>query len=209
MEYARMASGLLVRLCKEMNGAVVADMEGRGLHYPKNYGVSLHSIREAAKRHAPDHGFARHLWTQPVRELKLAAVSIADPAAVTVDETDFWMEGVLNGELAENLASFLLSRTVHSRQILEKYTESDNPLFVYTALLTGVKTPDSITAEEAILYVERIERHAPFTERAVALLLSRVGNTSETDHERMLKYIEDLRNSGDTSRIGIADEMMI
>ncbi len=74
-----MSARLLARLRKETNGAVVADMESRGLHYHRNYGVSQHAVRTVAKEFSPDHEFAKYLWLQPVRELKLAAVTIADP----------------------------------------------------------------------------------------------------------------------------------
>lgn len=210
MEYARMASQLLIRFRRDMNGAVVADMENRGLHYPRNYGVSQHTIRNAAKQLPTDHDFAKHLWQQPVRELKIAAVTIADAHLVTEKGIDFWMDGVTNSELAENLASFLLSRTTHVNHILTEYSPSANSNHVYTALLTAARGyPQGLDAASIIEITSRITAHTPQTERAVALLLSRIGNENEQNHKQIANYADTLRTSVNESFRRIADEIMI
>jgi 3-methyladenine DNA glycosylase AlkD len=173
IEYARKASTLLASLRREMNGAVVDDMEGRGLHYERNYGVSLHTVRRAARELAPDHDFAKYLWDRPVREFKLAAVAVADPAMVTLDEVEFWLAGVSNIELAENVASFLLARTSVARQVAERYVVSDNPLWVYVAVLVAIKgCSTEITAREALEFAKKIQTSTPYIERAVAQLVA-------------------------------------
>lgn len=210
MEYARMASGLLVRLRREMNGAVVADMESRGLHYRRNYGVSLHTVRQAAREFAPDHDFAKYLWQQPIRELKLAAVAVADPGAVTTEELSFWFGGVENSELAENLASFLLARTIHVKCILETFRNADNPYVIYAALLTAVRGyPAGFPATKIIKTIEQTTTGHPSVERAAALLLSRAGNESDENRAAILDYAEKLRNSDNDILRRISDEIMI
>jgi 3-methyladenine DNA glycosylase AlkD len=182
MELARMASALIASLRRDMNGAVVADMESRGLHYERNYGVSLHTVRTAAREWAPNHDFAKYLWKQPVREFKLAAVAMADPRAVTPEEVEFWLGGVTNVELAENVASYLLSRTALVRQVAENYVVSANPLLIYTAILTFVKGyPADTIAGEAIEFSKKIHVSTPYIERATELLLLRAANDDEKE----------------------------
>jgi 3-methyladenine DNA glycosylase AlkD len=210
MEYARLAAMLLTSLRRETNGAVVADMEGRGLYYQRNYGVSGHTVRTAARALAPNHGFAKYLWNQPVRELKLAAVSVADPSEITFDEVKFWLEGVENVELAENVASYLLSRTALVGRIAETHISSDKSLWVYVVILTLVKGyPVDMTADKTIGLFERIKTFEPFIERAAALLLSRAATTGENDYDTILQYIDKLRNTGDYINQRIANEIMI
>lgn len=205
-----MASGLLVGLRKEMNGAVVADMESRGLSYKRNYGVSLHTVRAAAREYAPDHGFAKYLWTQSVRELKLAATTIANPAEITLDETEFWLAGADNSELAESLGSFLLSRTAVVRQIIDTYIDSDNTLHAYAAILAAVRGyPADMDADEAISLFEKIKTHTVYTERASALFLSRAANASEDNRRRIAGYVGTLRTSVDPAGTRIAEEIFI
>jgi 3-methyladenine DNA glycosylase AlkD len=210
MEYARMARGLLAALRREMNGAVVADMESRGLHYPRNYGVSQHTVRTAAQQLAPNHDFAKYLWKQSVRELKLAAVTIADPCTITMNEIEFWLNEVKNVELAENLASYLLSRTAHVMQIADTYVDSDNPLWVYTAILTIVKGYIAdMAASQAIGLIERLKIPTPHTERAAALLLSCAASASERDRNVIMQYIDKVKYSGDYLTRRITSEIMI
>lgn len=70
---------LLGRLRREMNGAVADSMRVRGRPYGLNYGVSLPTIRAIARSCPPDHAFARYLFLQDVRELRLAALTLAEP----------------------------------------------------------------------------------------------------------------------------------
>jgi 3-methyladenine DNA glycosylase AlkD len=210
MEYARMASALVASLRREMNGAVVADMESRGLHYRLNYGVSQHAVRTVARGWASNHGFAKYLWKQPVRELKLAAVTVADSGAIVLDEVEFWLNEVSNVELAENVASHLLSHTALVRQIADAYAVSDNPLWVYVAILTAIKGyPDDMTADEAIELFEKIKTFAPYIERASSLLLSRAANTGKRDRIEITQYVDKLNDSGDYIKQRIASEIMI
>ena len=128
-----------MRLIKrEINGAVSESMERRGIHYPCNWGVSLHVVRRAAATFAPDHPFARFLCGQQLRELRLASYVIADPEAVTADELDFWGASVTNVELAENLAFSLLSRTRLAGPLLGRVGPPPTPQAVRPSPLRAV-----------------------------------------------------------------------
>ena len=106
---ARMAA-LLGELRREMNGAVAESMQRGEGGYGLNYGVSIPAIRAIAGRVGTDHAFARFLYRQDVRELRMAALTIADPASVTPDNVDEWFVGRMPEELIEELALRLLSR---------------------------------------------------------------------------------------------------
>ena len=106
---ARMAA-LLGELRREMDGAVVESMQRGEGGYGLNYGVSIPTIRAIAARVGTDHAFARYLYQQDVRELRMAALTIADPQAVAADELDEWFSGRMPEELMEELALRLLSR---------------------------------------------------------------------------------------------------
>lgn len=113
---ARMAA-LLGELRREMNGAVAESMQRGRCGYGLNYGVSVPTIRAIAGRVGTDHEFARFLYRQDVRELRMAAPTIADPQDVTPDNLDEWFDGRMPEELIEELAMRLLSRC--GRPVLE------------------------------------------------------------------------------------------
>ena len=77
MDYTSRMVALLRELRRERNGAVADSMRYYGTPYGLNYGVSLPTLRRIARAEAPDHGFARYLYRQDVRELRLAALHIA------------------------------------------------------------------------------------------------------------------------------------
>ena len=110
MDYTSRMVALLRELRRERNGAVADSMRYYGTPYGLNYGVSLPTLRRIARAEAPDHGFARYLYRQDVRELRMAALTIADPVSVTPDNVDEWFVGRMPEELIEELALRLLSR---------------------------------------------------------------------------------------------------
>lgn len=111
MDYTSRMAALLGRFRRERNGVVADTMQYRGKAYGLNYGVSLPTIRAVARAERPDSDFARFLYRQDVRELKLAAFWIADPVQVTSVEFSDWGEGIANSEMAEECAFALMSRS--------------------------------------------------------------------------------------------------
>lgn len=133
----RMAA-LLGRLRREMNGAVVEAMERAGVKGPLNYGVSIPTIRAIAAEAGRDHAFARFLYRQQVRELRMAALTIADPAAVTPAELDDWLAENPSVELQDELALRLLCRC--NEEVLQRlagdWVSDESPAKRYTAVMT-------------------------------------------------------------------------
>ncbi len=80
-----------------------------GVRYAENWGVALPTIRAIARAEATDHTWARALWQHPLREARLAALWIAAPEQMMLEE-DFWRLGLDTPELADEWA-FVLRRT--------------------------------------------------------------------------------------------------
>lgn len=155
---------LLRRVKKQMNGAVTDSMRERGLDYSLNYGVSAVTLKQIAAGFAPDHEFARFLYRQDVRELKLSAFYIADPAKVTESELDFWATGVVNSEVAQYLAFVLMGRSDIASIAVRRWITSDSVPLRYAGLMTlvrmavlGRETPKDID-EELVAVVSGSEK---------------------------------------------------
>lgn len=130
---------LLGEMRRQMNGAVVGGMRFYGAEYGLNYGVSLPTIRSLAKGERDssggcDHSYARLLYQQEVRELRLAALWIADVDRV-VAELDFWAKGVINSEVAEEAAFALMCRCEAS----DVWLDGDDELLQYCALRAAAR----------------------------------------------------------------------
>ena len=146
---------LLGAMRKQMNGAVADTMRYYGEKYGLNYGVSLPTLRQIANQEQPDHSLAQYLYKQQVRELRLAALHIAQPEKITSSEADFWAEGVINSEVAEELAFAMLSKAAEAKAIIDKWSDSDDELLIYTALMAASRNTENIS-KELILKIESI-----------------------------------------------------
>lgn len=151
-------TALLGAMRRERNGAVADAMRFYGRPYGLNYGVSLPTLRTLARAGGCDHAFARYLYLQEVRELRLAAFHIADPAQVTETEFPFWAAGLLNSEMAEEGAFALFSKVANFPALFSDWTAAEaDPLLAYAALMAAARTPagDGAWAATAVGIVSR------------------------------------------------------
>ena len=170
---------LLGRMRKQMNGAVADAMYYYGQNYGLNYGVSLPTIREISSTEGKDHLLAQYLYKQQVRELRLAALHIADPALLTLEEVEMWAEGVINSEVAEEMAFALLSLSPNLADIYHSWSRSDNELHAYAALMAVARRQQTIDTEVVKSIEDIVRRHSSsriIAQGAVALLSAAAHN---------------------------------
>lgn len=126
---------LLKRLKVEMNGAVTGAMQERGIVYPLNYGVSVPTIRDIAREYGSNHSLALLLYQQQVRELKLAALFVEDPACVTAEQVEQWSRDFTNPEIVELTVMYLFSRTTAAVEKISDWLASNELYLRYAGLL--------------------------------------------------------------------------
>ena len=144
---------LLYRLRKEMNGAALDTMCYFGKDYERNYGVQIYAIRNLAREIGTDHSLAKSFYAENIREVRLVALWIADAEQVSVADFDFWAEGIINSEVAEQASHALLSRIAPIAELLTAWCASDNALLAYCALLSAARNGgvEPTSATKAIL----------------------------------------------------------
>ena len=201
---SRMIS-LLGKMRKQMNGAVADSMFYYGKSYGLNYGVSLPTVRSIAKEEEQDHAFALYLLRQQVRELKLAAMHIAKPALLSVEDAPIWAEALINSEIAEECAFALLSNSPAAMDIYKSWISSDNEYVVYAVLMTAARS-SSLTnteLEQINNVVKRYPNSRPIAHGVVALLAT--AYSQPTLQDRVKSIIAQLDNSAAAEYI--RDEM--
>lgn len=160
MDSTQRMISLLGRLRKQMNGAVSESMQRDGQKYGLNYGVSIATVREIVAEEERDYEFAKYLFKQQVRELRLAACHIAEPAKVDTHEFPFWSRGIVNSELAEELAFALLSKIYDINSLMGVWTVESNELVAYAALMAASRNERTLS-EVALIAVENAVRANP------------------------------------------------
>lgn len=140
MNHTSRMTALLAAFRRERNGAVADAMRVFGTPCGLNYGVSLPTLRRIVAAEAPDDAFARYLWRQDVRELKLAALHLADAARLTGDGADGWVDGLATSEEAEEAAFALLWRAEEFPSLFGAWIDrADRPLVQYAVLLAAAR----------------------------------------------------------------------
>ena len=131
---------LLGELRRDRNGMAADAMCSYGGQYGVNYGVAAHTIRDRAKTEGKDHAFAEYLYRQDVRELRIAGLWIADAKEIKPSNFHFWAAGIINSELAEQAAMALLSEVERIDDLLAEWSQSDNILLCYAAMLAAARS---------------------------------------------------------------------
>lgn len=151
---------LLGALRKQMNGAVAESMASHDQKYGLNYGVSIATIREIVASESKDYDFAKYLYRQQVRELRLAACHLAEPQRVDISEFPFWSRGIANAELAEELAFALLSKIYDINSLMGIWSTECNEMVAYAALMAASRN-ERTTSEVAYVAVEKAVKANP------------------------------------------------
>ena len=173
---------LLGRLRKQMNGAVAESMANNGESYGLNYGVSVATVREIVANEERDYEFAKYLYRQQVRELKLAACHLADPAKVDTHEFPFWSRGIRNAELAEELAFALLSKIYDINSLMGVWSTESNEMVAYAALMAASRNERTLT-EVAFIAVENAVKanpHSAYIADGVVALICHIASRDKS-----------------------------
>jgi 3-methyladenine DNA glycosylase AlkD len=178
-----------------------------GSNYGLNYGVSLPTVRQIAREQTAEHELALYLYKQQVRELRLAALHIAEPERITVQELPTWEEGVINSEVAEEMAFALLPRTTILKDIFDKWSRSDNEFLAYSALMAAARS--EIALDENRLHtlpsiVERFTSSRIIAQGVVAMLATAYERNADT--KSAIQEILDKMGDGPASEY-IKDEI--
>ena len=164
---------LLGAMRKQMNGAVADAMRYYGADYGLNYGVSLPTIRSIAQAEERNHQLALYLYKQQVRELRLAALHIADPALLAPHSLDEWAEGIINSVVAEEMAFPLLRYADALPAIFTEWISSDNEFLAYAALRSAAATAfgrEVAVVAQTIEAIDRFHTSRIIAQAAVAVL---------------------------------------
>ena len=202
MDFTSRMAALLGAFRRERNGAVADSMRFHGRPYGLNYGVSLPTLRMLARAEAPDHEFAKYLYLQDVRCLRLAAFHIADPMRLTPSEFAFWGGGLLNSEMAEEAAFALLSRSEALPVLFETWIAPEvRCLEQYAALMAAARAPHP-SPEWIAPAVDAVRRAAAcdaadahLLAQGAAALLTAIGSLNDATRQAALRAAGSLDSS--------------
>ena len=194
MDNTSLMISLLGALRREMNGAVADAMHYYGKRYGLNYGVSLPTIRTIAAEQPTNNSLALYLYKQDVRELRLAALHIADKEEFLQDEAT-WREGISTSEIAEEMAFALLCKVESLPDIFHRWIASEQEFVVYAALMAAARVHQAMQGESLELVIDIVRQHSSsriVAQGVVALLAAAVINNRTPEVKAVIERLPDV-----------------
>lgn len=125
---------ILAKIRRLKNGETVAQMKALGLNYKLNWGASVISLRELAKRYDKNHLLALKLWNKQWRESMIMATLLDEPEKVTEEQLDFWTKSFPTSEIAEQAVFNLFVNTKFAYVKALEWCRGKKHLVRYTGL---------------------------------------------------------------------------
>lgn len=206
MDFTAQMTALLSELRRERNGEAADAMRFYGRGYGLNLGVALHTIRTIIADMPRNHDFAAYLYRQDVRELRIAALWLAEPAKVAPDTFGFWREGIINSEVAEQAAMALMSKIECADELTEQWGMSDDVLAVYTALLAAARN-DACNGAAVLRAAESAALRFPDNRLAAQGAVAALSSLFARDEQAVRGTVARIAQESSPTANYIADEM--
>lgn len=161
----------IITLIKQrMNGAVVESMRESGIVYKVNYGVTIPELQEIAQPYKGNHDLALQLFEQDIRECKIIASMIDDPAQVTGDQIDSWCEDIDNIEIVEQVCNNLFWKSDFALPRSYEWCIEDDELMKKAGLLIVGHRANDTSIKDSIFepYIGIVEEIAETDEEILS-----------------------------------------
>lgn len=121
-----------------------------GIRPAKNYGISLKDLRSMAKDIGKNHHLALELWDTGIRDARLLAVMISDPARLTESEADRMVKGLDSWDVCDGFCMWLVRYTPFAYRKAEEWSSRESEFekraafaLIASLAVSDKKAPDS------------------------------------------------------------------
>jgi 3-methyladenine DNA glycosylase AlkD len=160
-----------------MNGVVADTMTNAGIHYKKNYGVSIPRIIEIASAYTPSVELAQALWLLKIREAMIMAALLMPKDNCSVAISNQWVSQINQLELAEQLTMHLFSKLPQASELSANWVKSDKLWLRVTGFMTAARIYAQLKSSEIYQITGRAIQLSATDEvqlyKAIGLCLSR------------------------------------
>lgn len=183
------------------NGDAVDTMTRMGIIYPINYGVSIPNLKQIAAQYVGNHNLAITLFEQDIRECKILASLIDDPAQVTGEQIDQWSAHFTNIEIVEQVCSNLFWRVEYSLPRSIEWCLGNDPLTIIAGLIISMRCAANMDINDSIFepyfeIIENLPQGSEFNYGNYAVgALRQIAKRSNAFREKALQTAHNLSNS--------------
>ena len=190
---------ILKDLKARRNPDAIAGMARFGIHTSNTYGVSAGELRELAKTVGRDHALANELWVTGLRDARILAAFIDDPAEVDAAQMRHWVADFDSWDVCDGCCIHLFRKTKDAHAVAGEWT-ADEREFVRRAgfaMIATLAVHDKKALDAVFLtYLEAVRTAAGddrnFVKKAVNWALRQIGKRNLRLHTHALLTAEDL-----------------
>jgi hypothetical protein len=113
-ETEKLYQRILKSIPSMQNGITSTSMEQRGIHYEKNWGVSIVDLKNYATQVEKNHLLALKLWNKKWRETMILASLLDEPSEISEEQMDFWIKTSENIDIVEQIVMNLFCDTPYA-----------------------------------------------------------------------------------------------
>lgn len=146
------------------------------------FGVKFGDLRPLAKKIGTDHALAEALWASGNADARLLACMVADPAVVSEDELDAWLDDIDTYFLVDIFVAEIASKTPGRRERAERWIASDRDRtaqagwdLMNLVAMGDDDVPDTFFESQLDLIAERIDGYGNWTRRSASNTITGIG----------------------------------
>jgi len=108
---------VIIEKLKSLSDPKAAEGMARyGINTKTAYGVSIPNLRKIAKNSGKNHALARELWHSGIHEARILASMIDEPALVTAEQMNLWVEDFDSWDICDQCCNNLFYKTPFAYQ---------------------------------------------------------------------------------------------
>ncbi len=204
---------ILKKLKSLSNPKAMQGMAKYGITPERTYGVSIPHLRKIAQEIGKDHGLARKLWESNIRETRILASMVDDPALATEEQLEKWVQEFDYWEICDQVCQNLFTYTKCAYQKAREWSKRDEEFVKRAgfALMAWLAFKDKKAKDEQfekflpIIRKESLDRRN-LVKKAVNWALRQIGKRNLNLNTRAIETAKDIQKLDSKSAQWIATD---
>lgn len=191
----------------------VEGMKRFGIIHEKNLGISVTKLRKFAKKIGKNHELAVKLWDTKIRDARMIAACIEDPATVSEKQIESWLKDIKCWDLCDHCCghffdklAFAYEKAIEWSRRTEEF-EKRAAFSLVAWLAVHDKKKDDKWFEDFLKIIKRESTDKRnYVKKAVNWALRQIGKRNWNMNKKALKTAEYLLKTGDNTARWIAKD---
>src|SRR5438552_18060371 len=189
----------------------VAGMARFGIETSKAFGVSIPQIRDLAKKIGTNHELAQQLWVSEIREARILASMVDDPARVSEEQMEKWAIEFDSWDVVDGCCGNLFDKTKFAvrkahewSKRREEYVKRAGFVLMAELAVHDRKAADKTFLDFLPLIVREASDERNFVKKAVNWALRQIGKRNSALNSAAINTCSRLRDSDSRSAKWVA-----